>query len=267
MKGCVNMTNGINKLAESVANAIHTVPELYNDALKPSAIEAGKTAALLLRTINAALSPLEIWVLNKEYNVAETKKLLALKLENISPDKIVTPEPYVAVPAIQAISYAMNSEELRDLYANLIAKSMNIDTKDTVHPAYIETIKQLSPDDAKYFKHIYSLDIRPMVDTLLTFPNSLIKKVVQNSNTFSKNYTNNFPLSIDNLSRLGLINIPDGVWYGDDSIYELLINYLKTEFTLESYKSDYPDAQGIIFSKKRIDITDYGHNFFNTCVI
>ena len=41
----------------------------------------------------------------------------------------------------------MNSKELRDLYANLPAKAMNSDTKDTVHPAYLETIKQLSPEE------------------------------------------------------------------------------------------------------------------------
>ena len=55
-----------------------------------------------------------------------------------NPEKIVEPEPYVAVPAIQAISYAMNSDELRNLYANLLAKSMIKDTKDTVHPLLLK---------------------------------------------------------------------------------------------------------------------------------
>lgn len=32
------------------------------------------------------------------------------------------PEPYVAVPAIQAISYTMNSKELRDLYETCLQK-------------------------------------------------------------------------------------------------------------------------------------------------
>lgn len=261
------MPEGLNQLTKGIGKAIETVPELYQDAFQPAVQETGKFVARIPRAINAAFSGLDQWILNKEYNIDETKKLLAQKLENVEPEKIIKPEPYVAIPAIQAISYTMNSEQLRDLYANLLAKSMNVDTKNAVHPAYVETIKQLSPDDAKYFKHIFPLNVRPMVDTFLEFPNSLTLTVVKNSNAFSKGYTNNCALSLDNLSRLGLINIPDGVWYGEDSIYAPLIAVLKTQFTLEAYKKNYPTAQGISFTKKRVDITDYGSSFYNICVV
>ena len=92
--------------------------------------------------------------MHREYNVAETEKLLSQKLKNVDPNKIVQPEPYVAVPALQAISYSMNNDELRNLYANLLSKSMNIDTKDSVHPSFVEIIKQLSPFDAILLKKI-----------------------------------------------------------------------------------------------------------------
>lgn len=97
------------------------------------------------------------WIANKEYSLAETEKLLAQKLDHVRENKIVTPEAYVAVKAIQAISYIMNSEELRNLYADLLAKSMNSDTKDEVHSGILETIKQLSPEDAMLFQHIFPL--------------------------------------------------------------------------------------------------------------
>lgn len=129
----------IYKLAGGVGKAVETVPDIYDDALKPAAQESGKTLALIPRAINAALSPLRQWIAQREYNVAETEKLLAKKLENIEPEKIVSPEPYVAVPALQAISYSMNSDELRELYANLLAKSMCIDTKNSVHPLLLKS--------------------------------------------------------------------------------------------------------------------------------
>ena len=75
------MSNGANNFLNGIGKAVETIPSLYDDAIKPSAKESGKTAALLVRAINAALSPLEIWVMNKEYNVAETK--------NLSPNDIV----------------------------------------------------------------------------------------------------------------------------------------------------------------------------------
>lgn len=42
----------------------------------------------------------------------------------------------------------MDSEELRNMYANLLAKAMNVDEKDKVHPAFVELIKQMAPREA-----------------------------------------------------------------------------------------------------------------------
>ena len=260
------MSNGLEQLISGIGKAIKTVPEFYEDALQPTVKETGKFVSRIPRAINAAFSGLDKWILIKEYSVDETKKLLAKKLKNVDPDKIVVPEAYVAVPAIQAISYAMNSKELRNLYANLLAKSMNVDTKNTEHPAFVETIKQLSPEDAIFFKHICPLPARPIVDVMLDLPSALTITIAENANLFGKKYVNNFPLALDNLCRLGLVNIPEGMWYGDGSLYTNLMDVLKKEYTLEKYKHINPSSTGICFTKKRIDITPYGQNFYNICV-
>ena len=96
------METGVNKLLEGTGEAIKTVPELYDDGLKPAVQESGKTLSLLPKTINAALVPLRKWIAEREYSLAETEKLLEIKLRNIDYNKIVTPEAYVAVPALQA---------------------------------------------------------------------------------------------------------------------------------------------------------------------
>ena len=79
------------------------VPQQAVDNLVvPASKEGGKTLALIPRAINAALLPLEKWILHREYSLEETKKLLAQKLKDVPEEKIVSPEPYVAVPALQA---------------------------------------------------------------------------------------------------------------------------------------------------------------------
>ena len=261
------MPDGVDNLVGAIGDAVKTVPTLYEDAFQPTVQEVGKFAARIPRAINAAFSGLDKWILNKEYNIDETKKLLAYKLENVDPKKIVEPEPYVAIPAIQSISYSMNSEELRNLYANLLAKAMNADTKETVHPAYIETIKQLSPDDAAYFKHICPLDCRPMVDVVLDFPSLSRVCVTGNANLFSNGHVKNFELALDNLSRLGLVNTPNDTWYGNESLYDPLILVLKKEYSHTSLKFQFPQSTGISFVKKKLDITAYGKSFYNTCCI
>lgn len=158
------MPDELDKLTDAIGDTLKTAPTLYEDALQPATQEFGEILALIPRTIKAALLPLRQWITEREYKLAETEKLLAKKLEHVSENKIVTPEAYVAVPAIQAISYSMNSKELRNLYANLLAKAMNSDTKDLVHPSFVEIIKQMSPIDALVLKEIASSKSFPLVN-------------------------------------------------------------------------------------------------------
>ncbi len=211
------MPEGFDKLAGSFGKAIETVPDLYDDALKPATQESGKTLALIPRAINAALVPLRQCIAEREYKIAETEKLLEKKLEHIDEDKIVTPEAYVAIPAIQAISYSMNSKELRNLYANLLAKAMNSDTKDFVHPSFVEIIKQMSPIDSLVLKEIAKARSLPLVDLTISEydPNTLNPFYKIDSALHRYSYPNisyisfsNYKtilMSLDNLLRLRLI--------------------------------------------------------------
>lgn len=261
----IKITNGLDTLLDASGKALEVAPKLYDDAIQPSAQEAGKTLSLIPRAINAAFVPLRKWIAYKEYSMAETEKLLAEKLKNLEPEKIVPPEPYVAVPAIQAISYSMNNDILRNLYANLIAKSMNIDTKDTVHPSFVEIIKQLSPLDAKLFDILCKNSTNPIID--------LERKDNNNSGTITlvNNITNiniatveSISVSIDNLERLKLISIPYGTYYTNDNLYtpfyehEVYKKYKKIYEQSNSYELD--------ITKKIISITDMGKSFHKICV-
>lgn len=210
------MPEGLDKLAGAIGDTLKTAPTLYEDALQPTVQEVGKFIARIPRAINAAFSGLDKWILNKEYAIDETKKLLAQKLANVDPEKIVEPEPYVAVPALQAISYSMNSEELRNLYANLLAKAMNSDTKDLVHPSFVEIIKQMSPIDALVLKEIAYSTYFPLVNISVSQYDSndfsAIKKMQGEIQSYSypnityisfANYESVL-VSLDNLLRLKL---------------------------------------------------------------
>lgn len=129
------------------------VEQVYSDLAKPTVVNTGKTLSLLPRAINAALSPLEKWILQKEYSVEETKKILEIKLKAIEPEKIVSAESYIAIPAVQALSYCMDSELLREMFATLLANAMNMEYKSRMHPAFVEIIKQLSPLDVMMIKN------------------------------------------------------------------------------------------------------------------
>ena len=117
-----------------------TAGKAYDDVMHPGLEATGKVFSLLPRTIRAWFSKWEKWLLYHEYSIKETEKLLADKLKDIPEEKIVEPEPYVAVPALQQLSYSFDSKELREMYANLLASSMNADKKWSVHPSFVDII-------------------------------------------------------------------------------------------------------------------------------
>lgn len=241
--------------------------EIYDDALKPAAQEAGKTLALIPQTINAALAPLRQWIEYREYNVAETKKLLENKLKNVGVDHIVSPEPYIAVPAIQSISYSMDSQELRDMYANLLARSMTDYDKDKVHPSFVEIIRQLTPDEAKLLKFFIADKSFPIID---------VKCVVNDEGHFIEyihNYTNiadevcenprEVSAYIDNLSRLKIIEVTDK-YFTDDNKYKPLE---ESELIKNILNMKLDEGKKWKIDRKLFDVTSYGREFIETCVI
>ena len=103
--------------------------DAYNDLIHPAASAVGQTLSLPFRAVNVLLAPLTKWVLQGEEKLNAVSQLVAEKVADVPREKLVPPEPYVAVPAMQAISYSLDNSELRDLYANLLAKAINTDTR------------------------------------------------------------------------------------------------------------------------------------------
>lgn len=250
---------------EFLEKATEMIPTIYEDGVKPTTVESGKVLSLIPKTINAALSPLRIWIAQKEYNVAETEKLLAEKLSRVSEDEIVTPESYVAVPALQAISYSMSSDELREMYANLLAKAMYVDTKEKVHPSLVEIIKQLSPLDAFVFKSIMSCDAVPIVDLIYKNKKGAYRVISKNITAIVPDKVELVGVSVDNLKKQGLIFIPEDGYYTNDSVYLPVVN---SEFYKKMEASHPVSNDGFEFDtkKKTVEKTNLGRLFYEVCI-
>lgn len=203
--------------------------EVYKDLGRPIVKPIGEILGFLPRTLKLTLSGWEKWLINGEESLKLTAEAIQTKIKKVPEEKLVEPEPYVAIPAIQQISYCQNSEELRDLYTNLLVASMNADTKWNVHPLYVDIIKQLSPDEAKYIRllpnHIYML--HPLIDV-----NFYFGEESKGTNPIISNFTNynidklEHPKQIcsyiDNLARLNLIEIPPEQHLANEELYKAL---------------------------------------------
>jgi hypothetical protein len=265
------------EILDATGQVLKMVPEAYSDVAQPAAKQTGSLLARIPHAINAALSGVDIWIAKREYAVDETKKLLAKKLENVDPEKIVPPEPYVAVPAIQAISYSMDSEKLRDMYANLLANSMNSDKKDNVHPGFVEIIKQMSPLDAENLA-LFKGNGFPIAEyrkTLVKGTYFILQTNVFLGNEF-RNDLEEQATSLSSLAHLGLIELSFDDAFDNEEIYQsfsktqLYLN-LKQEIqapTSGGYVSPRDDRliKEITVQRGRASPTPLGEAFISVCL-
>ena len=246
--------------------------EAYNDIGKPIAKPLGKTLGLIPRAIKAALLPLEKWILEREYNLAETEKLLAEKLKNIPPEQITTPDAYVAVPALQYISYCMDNNELRDMYANLLANSMTNIVKNGVHPGFVEIIKQLSPDEAKVLRYVFAEKSVPIISLRASNSANSEIDVVKNFSNIGELVGCEKPLFIgayfNNLIRLGVLMQDVGRHFSNDKFYKPLEEHPNIVFAKRNIEEDkvWGEFDKAVIHKGIIRLSDYGNQFCEICL-
>lgn len=221
---------------DNSTNILPSIPDnvkeqLYTDALHPGAVQIGKAVETVGMVVNRIMSPLRAWAAAGEENTNKLSDKIAQKLNNVPTDKIVSPNKRIAVPAIIANSYT-DEEELRDLYANLLAKSMNKETVSSVHPAFVEIIKQLSPREALFLKTI------PILEQFMPFCRIRKQKKSKYMNIY------HFSLHKDNIIRL------------QEAGTDIITYY----FALDSTLFTPEEIQPMIENFLRLKLIDYSHD-------
>ena len=155
----------------------------------------------------------------------------------------------------------MNSEELRNLYANLLAKSMYIDTKELVHPSFVEIIRQMSPIDALIFKTIMGRAVNPMINLIMKNEKGTFRTIVTNVTDINIAPQELIGVSIDNLTKQNLLSVPDDGFYSDEKVYDSI---LQTEFYEKQKYLNRRTVDGFEFTytKKMINKTNLGRLFY-----
>ena len=250
---------------ETITNIIpeETKKYIYNDGLKPTVSEVGKTLSLVPRVVNGALAKVEMWCMNREFMVDSLKIELEAKLANKKQENIVEASPRTFIPAAQAVSYSWEEEDIRKLYVNLMVADMDASTKNSIHPGFVEIIKQMSTIDVKLFTMLYKNEILPVykiqrkgteggASTVLQY---LLPDIYYNIN----DDVNVIVKSLNNLERLKLIEISYENQYTYKDNYLSIDNGTKCIRYKEILKDVFERQEGVI------EKTAYGLDFYKIC--
>lgn len=139
----------LNTLAEPIVNSTKNITD------KPTQ-NIGTTLADIWYLVFGGISQAaEKRKLKYSYALQEFEKELKEKIDKIPEDKLIEPDMQIVAPALEASKYCVEKDDLRKMFSNLISKSLNSETKQYVHPQFVNIISQLSSYDADVIKNIY----------------------------------------------------------------------------------------------------------------
>lgn len=253
--------------AEAVKGIVEAIP-IYQDAVQPAAKEIGKALATVGKTINVALAPVGALVWGYERIGEYLMQRLSQKLASTPPDEIKTPPANVAGPAIEALRFTGDAENLRDLYATLLATAMDTSTTHYAHPAFVEIIKQLSPDEAKVLKVLAASINFPVIDISVAISSEKGERAGTRNQSMLDHEAKVerpelVPGYLDNLCRLGLTEIPAMTSIAEPEAYASLEADPNIKTFLEQVEAAGHQSRVV---RRLIRLTDLGRLFVRACM-
>lgn len=176
----------------------------------------------------------------------------------------------MAGPAVEALKFTGHEETLKDMFANLIANSLDSKTVLEAHPSFVDIIKNLSSDEGLILKLFATAQNFPLIDVkLVTIKDRGFQVLHRNisllgaqSGCKHPQLTSNY---LDNLCRLGILEVPSGQKLTDAKKYEALTNDSSIEGIKKQFEGN--ETHRIELEKKFIQVTGIGRQFINACVV
>lgn len=221
-------SNSVKGTIEAATGLVKAIP-IYDDMLQPAAKQLGKTLETVCKAVNVALAPVSglVWGYEQFQAFIDTK--VASRLKDIPAEDIITPKPNVAGPAIEALRYTGHEDSLSDLYANLLASAMDRSTAKEAHPAFVEIIKQLTPDEARILNLFVSQSIYPLISlraekTTEDGGADVFIHYSHLSKTSGVLDADRVPAYLDNFCRLGIMEVPPNTRLTAKGVYDEIEN-------------------------------------------
>lgn len=255
---------------KAVTELVKAVP-VYDDAIQPVAKETGKALQTVGRAVNAALMPIRglVWGIEKIEEFVHSR--VSKKLEGVPAENICTPDPAVAGPALESLRYTGHKESLSELYANLLASAMDINTAKTAHPGFVEIIRNMASDEAKLMNFILEKKVLPIIDIKKVLIENqgeiiiheLLSTIGHDSGCEHRELVASY---LNNLERLGLISIPRDSYLTDPTAYDRILNDPLVKSELQKLNSEGEKTKGDV-NKYYVKPTVFGRQFGNACVV
>lgn len=255
----------------SISDGIKVLAEPSNKLLVPVATSAGKT---LQDIWDLVFGPFNNFVekkrITREKDIQDFKKELTSEVCSIPEDQLQEPPLSIVGPALDASKYYFEDQELRKMFAKLIAASMDKRASGSVLPCFTEIIKQMIPLDAQNlqcFEENGNLYQMPIVEYI---SKTKVGYTVLSSYVFLGNpQQQDIPQqaqSISALERLGLVNVSFETYYTNNNYYTPFFEHVYYQALTQHISTDKSIFPHLDIRKGQATLTPIGTAFRKICL-
>lgn len=265
-------------IAEAIT-ALKDPNELTKDITSPAAKEIGQVLGDLIYSSTLFIKK---WRVSSEAKLKKYQDEITEELSKIPVDKLVEPKLSIVGPAIEASKYYIDEDQIRSMFAKLIAAASNSDNNDAALPAFVEILKQLSPFDVKNILELYKIHNEGPSTKRVS---GTIRATINPSSNFGVDWIADFipfedltlsnkdiyGASLDNLTRLALIKIEPNYKLEDDRFQNQLEEHrifkdVKERHELQLKNSPTYDTPNLKIIKGIWSFTNFGELFIKCCI-
>lgn len=223
--------SNIQSTSQAIAQFVKDVP-IYPDLVQPTAKALGEGLGGLLEWL---MQPLAILGIKAQINKKKFIDQLTAKLEEKPKDDLISPDPIIIGPTLQALAYTINESDLREMFVNLIGAASDKKIASSVHPAFVEIIKQLSPNEAKLLSIIYKDAGKIVVDSAMPVLRARMQNEARDGSEITPpiySFTDfdsisSTSLSVDNLVRLRIFQLDWSREIADERAYSTVFSLVQ----------------------------------------
>ena len=241
---------------------------IYGDLAQPSVKKVGTALETVFEFSTSLLLPLKL--LNEKFKLNFEKRLNEYKekINSIPEEKLCEVNPQIGTPLIEKLSYT-TSDEISNLFTNLLTKASSIDTVNLAHPGFIQLIERLSVDEARLVLHLNHKDYIPCISLRAHLKDDKGFRVILKNGTMLQFevdllFPQNIKTYLDNLSSRGILDSSHDMYKMDDNIYNPLFEKYNYEHINKSHTESgaYENVENM---KSYFQITDFGKAFIKAC--
>lgn len=141
-------------IVELVKAGSNVLGQFYQDLAQPSVRALGQALGTVFELCPTSLLSIKIWTEKRKINFKKRLNEYAKKIEDIPEDKRCEVDTQIGTPIVERLTYTTN-DQIADLFTTLLANASNINTMNNVHPAFVQIVSELCPDEALIIKYLY----------------------------------------------------------------------------------------------------------------